>query len=125
MRGFGAPVRERFLQHLRDGLQRGEAFDAVGVNRRKGREYIATHPAFEADVLDGELDALELVRSSLFQSALSGSVPASKAWLALNADQPSGTRSGASAAPVDDGPDPFADLPNVEPIRKKSADEGR
>ena len=64
-------------------MQRGAAAEALDLARQKVREYIATHPAFEAEVEGAELDATEHVQEALYQAAVNGSVSAARTWLEL------------------------------------------
>lgn len=78
-----------FLGHMRAGMRRGAAAEAMGFTRRHVIEVIEGDPEFEADVIDAEDMATELVEEALFQSAVTGSVSAAKLWLELRKPKPS------------------------------------
>jgi hypothetical protein len=80
-KSFSKTVQEEFLDHLRNGMMRGAAAEAVGLQRKTVLDYIATHEAFEKDVLDAEGEAYEHVEEALYQAAISGNVSAAKMWL--------------------------------------------
>jgi hypothetical protein len=117
--GFQTEEQTLYLEHIRNGMQRGAAAEALGLDRRKVREYISTHSSFLEDVEAAELDAIEHVQEALYQAAINGSVSAARTWLELKGMAPEG---GAAAprAPTaprpSGGGDPFADLDNVEPL---------
>jgi hypothetical protein len=121
-RAFTKARRQEFLEHIRAGMQRGAAADALDLSRILVREYILSNKPFERLVLDAEVDATEHVQEALYQAAVSGSVAAAKTWLELHGH----TNPVAPRAHVPDLPpassEPFADLDNVsaiDPRRRK------
>ena len=98
-------------------MQRGAAAEALGLSRRKVREWIATHPAFEASVADAEVDAIEHVQEALYQAAINGSVSAARTWLEIKGAVAGPERQTGLVRPSPaPGGDPFADLDNVSPL---------
>ena len=75
LKGFGPANRAIYLEHVRNGMQRGAAAEACrSFLARKVREYIATHPAFEAEVEGAEIDATGArSKEALYQAAVNGS----------------------------------------------------
>jgi hypothetical protein len=80
---FNSAKRDEFLTHMRAGMQRGAAAEALGLTRMEVVAYIGAHEDYEAEVLDAEARASEHVMEALFQAAVSGHVPAGKLWLEL------------------------------------------
>jgi hypothetical protein len=70
-----------FLEHMRSGMRRGAAAEAMGYTRLDVIAFIRPHPDFESAVIDAEELATEHVEEALYQAAVSGSVPAAKLWL--------------------------------------------
>lgn len=116
LKGFGTQNREIFLEHIRNGMMRGAAAEALGLSRRKVREWINTHPAFEAAVLDAEVDAMEHVKEAVYQAAVNGSVSAAKTWFEINGMAAQAEQKGPVSSPAPRGGDPFSDLDNVSPL---------
>lgn len=112
--------RAEYLEHIRAGMRRGAAADAMGLNRRQVREYIEGDPEFEKAVLDGEVDATEHVEEALYQAAVSGNVSAAKTWLEMRGGKPAAPAAGRPPAPGDpDEDDGFAALDRVVPINRR------
>lgn len=78
---FTPELREQFLDHIRNGMRRGAAGEALGIERFVVLGYIADHPEFEARVLDSEDEAVEHIEEAIYQSAASGNFQAAKLWL--------------------------------------------
>lgn len=99
--------KAQFCEHMRSGMRRGAAAEAMGYERGQMLEWIAEDESFEADVLEAEGHATEHVEEALYQAAVSGSVPAAKLWLELR--QPSRPM---LPAVIESGPsvDPIAEL---------------
>lgn len=117
LKGFGPTIQQIYLEHIRNGMQRGAAAEALGLSRRKVREWILTHPAFEASVQDAETDAIEHVQEALYQAAINGSVSAARTWLEIKGAVAGPDRqTGPVRPPAAPGGDPFADLDNVSPL---------
>lgn len=125
MRAFSPAKREQYLQHIREGVQRGAAADLVQLDRLKVREFIAKNRPFRILVEDAEVDATEHVQEALYQAAVSGNVAASKAWLELRGvgaegrERKAASGGSASQGAAQGGDEPFGDLDNVSPIRRK------
>lgn len=123
MRGFTKPKQERFLQHIREGMRRGPAADQIGFDRIKIRDFIAADETFRKLVENAEIDATENVEEALYQAAISGSVPAAKAWIDLKGEKrekPPRAEKDVPPADEDDIPvdsDPWAELDNVQQLR--------
>lgn len=117
MKAFTQAKQTEFLEHIRAGMRRGAAADALALDRRGVREFILTHKDFEAAVLDAEVDANEHVEEALYQAAVSGNVAAAKTWLELTGSGDTSAK-GSSHTSVPTSDDSFADLDNVEPIRR-------
>lgn len=121
MRAFTVAKRAEFLEHIREGMMRGAAADALELDRRGVRAFILKNPEFEKAVLDAELDATEHVQEALYQAAVSGNVAAAKTWLELKGVGE--TRAvGRPATPAPAGPPgdrPFSDLDNVTPLDRR------
>jgi hypothetical protein len=83
MSTFNAERRAEFLTHMRNGMQRGAAAEAMELTRKEVIDYIGAHEDYEALVLDAEARATEHVQEALFQAAVSGHVHAAKLWLEL------------------------------------------
>lgn len=75
--------QEEFLEHMRNGMRRGAAANAMGLARKVVLDYISEHEDYETLVLDAEGEATEHVEEALYQAAVSGSVSAAKLWFAL------------------------------------------
>lgn len=80
---FTKAKQEVFLHHMRNGMRRGAAAEALDLTRKEVLDYIADHEEFEAQVLDAEGEATEHVEEALYQAAISGNVGACKMWLDL------------------------------------------
>ena len=80
---FDKKRREDFLTHMREGMQRGAAAEAMGLTRKQVIDYIGAHEDYEALVLDSEARASEHVQEALYQAAVSGHVHAAKLWLEM------------------------------------------
>jgi hypothetical protein len=107
---FAPAKQEEFLEKIREGVMRGAAATELALDRFEVRKYISEHPEFEARIEDAEVDATEHVKEALYGAAVSGSVPAAKAWLEMNGEE-FAERRGRPANPKPTGPfDPFADL---------------
>jgi len=107
---LGPEVQEQYLQKIREGVMRGAACDELGLVRRQMREFIAQNANFEAAIADAEIDATEHVKEALYNAAVSGSVPAAKAWLEMNGEE-FAERRGRPPNPKPSAPsDPFGDL---------------
>jgi hypothetical protein len=122
-RAFTRIKQAEFLEHLRAGMQRGAAADALGLSRIKVREYINTNKPYERLVLDAEVDATEHVQEALYQAAVSGSVAAAKTWLEIHPHTNPVAPLRPEPAPRPTSSDPFADLDNVaslDPRRRKA-----
>ena len=72
-----------FCDHMRAGMRRGAAAEAMGLQRASVLDEIAEDPEFEKAVLDAEGEASEHVEEAIYQAAVSGSVAAAKLWLDL------------------------------------------
>lgn len=116
LKGFGPANRDLFLEHIRNGMQRGAAAEALGLSRRRVREWIATHLDFLAAVEDAETDAIEHVQEALYQAAINGSVSAARTWLEIKGAVSSERQTGPVSPPAPRGGDPFSDLDNVSPL---------
>jgi hypothetical protein len=75
--------RAEFLEHMRNGMRRGAAANALGFSRGQVLEEIDDDEEFEARVVEAEGEASEHVEEALYQAAVSGSVAACKLWLSL------------------------------------------
>jgi len=75
--------REEFLEHMRNGMRRGAAANALGLSRGQVLEEIDDDEEFEALVVEAEGEATEHVEEALYQAAVSGSVAACKLWFSL------------------------------------------
>jgi hypothetical protein len=114
-----------YLEHVRNGMQRGAAAEALGLSRQKVREFIATHPDFAAEVEGAELDATEHVQEALYQAAVNGSVSAARTWLELRGMTAAPEQQKASVGPpAPRGGDPFSDLDNVSPLEARRRNRG-
>lgn len=130
MRGFTKPKQERYLQHIREGMRRGPASDQVEIDRIKMRDFIAADADFRKKLENAEIDATENVEEALYQAAISGSVPAAKAWIDLKGekrekpvraerDVPPADEDDESDAPSQDNP--WTELDNVAEFRRPGA----
>jgi hypothetical protein len=81
--------RDTFLEHMRAGMRRGAAAEAMGLSRREVLDEIAEDADLERDVLDAEGEATEHVEEAIYQAAVSGSVAAAKLWMDLRRPGPS------------------------------------
>jgi hypothetical protein len=75
--------QDEFLEHMRNGMRRGAAAEALGLTRMAALAFIAQEHEFRARVEDAEGLATEHVEEALYHAAVSGSVPAAKIWLDL------------------------------------------
>jgi hypothetical protein len=113
--------QDAYLAHIRAGMRRGAATDAVfgseDPERRKlMREYILSNPEFEEKVLDAEVEATEHVEEALYQAAISGNTAAAVKWLEMHGAQFAEHRGRPPKPASGDAPDEgdsFADLHNV------------
>jgi hypothetical protein len=80
------------------------------------RRFLEADEAFRLEVADAQQDSRELILESLFQSGLSGSVPAAWRWLQLTSEP---VASGRAAMNSDPEHDPLADLGDVVPLDPK------
>lgn len=74
-----------FLEHLRNGIRRGAAGYAMGLDRMTVMDFIAAegNEEFAKAVLDAEGEAHEHVDEAVWQAAVSGSVAAARLWYSL------------------------------------------
>jgi len=78
---FGKRRKQAYLDALRQGARRGAAAASVGVTRETVRLHRQKDPEFAKAEEQAEMEAHELVESSLFRAALSGNVTAAQVWL--------------------------------------------
>lgn len=78
---FGDEKREAYLDHLRNGLRRMAAADAVGVVYSTVWRAIDADPDFRSAVNQAEMRADEEVEDALYQAAIAGNVTAIQVWL--------------------------------------------
>jgi hypothetical protein len=78
---FTKKLQEQYLDHIRNGMRRGAAAEALKLPRKLVFDHIALHDDFEGKVIDAEGEALEHVEEALYQAAISGNVQACKMWL--------------------------------------------
>jgi hypothetical protein len=78
---FNAERKEAYLERLREGMRRGKAAQAVGVDRSTVWRAVQEDPEFAAAVDQAELDACEIIEDALFESAKKGNVTAQQVWL--------------------------------------------
>lgn len=81
MAQFGDDKREAFLGHLRNGVRRMAAAEAVGVVYSTVWRAMDGDPAFKSAVNDAEMRADEEIEDALYQAALAGNVTAIQVWL--------------------------------------------
>ena len=110
------PQQERYLQFLREGNERGLAADLVfGTDnpmiRMRVREFIDRTPEFEERVLDAEVEAGELVKKKMFDTAMGGNVTAMRSYLELKGAAEFPERRGRPRKPEPEPPEgAFDDL---------------
>jgi len=73
---FDSTRREKYLEHLREGMRRGAAAEAIGICRTAIYQYRKKNESFAEEETLAELDACEVVEDALFQAAQSGNVTA-------------------------------------------------
>lgn len=78
---FSQEKKEAYLEHLRQGLRRGEAATSIGMTRHGVAYHYYRDPEFMAQIEQAELDACEKVESALFKAACDGNVIACQVWL--------------------------------------------
>lgn len=78
---FTIEKKQAYLVHLREGMRRGAAAQAVGVNRETVRRHYNRYESFRKAIEDAEMDANEPVEDALYEAALSGNVVACQVWL--------------------------------------------
>jgi hypothetical protein len=78
---FNAKRQALYLAELAAGKRRGEAAEAVGVDRTTVYKHRLENPEFAVLESQAEVDACDEVEDALRQAALSGNVPAALAWL--------------------------------------------
>ena len=82
---FGAPIRERYLAELANGMNKGDAAANVGVSRELVRLYRLHDPPFIEREADAIQDSIEVksdkVEDALHEAAISGNVTAQQVWL--------------------------------------------
>jgi hypothetical protein len=78
---FGQARRRRYLNALREGSSKTSAAAAAGVSYEMVRLYRKHSPFFADDELGAELYAVGNVEDSLYQTSVSGNVPAIKYYL--------------------------------------------
>lgn len=76
-----ADEEEQFLEHMRAGMRRGAAAEAMGRTRWDVVGYIKRNEGFEARVQEAEEHAVEHVEEAVYQAASSGHIAAAKMWL--------------------------------------------
>lgn len=81
--------RDEFIGHMRNGMRRGAAAEAMGLSRMAVMCFIADDDEFRAAVEDAEGQATEHVEEALYQAAVSGNVTAAKIWLERRVPAPS------------------------------------
>jgi hypothetical protein len=118
MKAFTEAKREQFLIELRRGVRRGAAAELVDLPRIDVLDFIDGNEAFRRLVEDAELEATELVEEALWNAAVSGNVPAAKAWLEMKGKMPTVPAQGQKSEPQPRA-NPFAELDNVTPIQRR------
>lgn len=79
---FDEIKREAYLQHLRDGMRRGKASEAVGVTRALVCDYKLQYPEFAIEESKAEMEANEHIVNALFDAAtVDRNVTAIQVWL--------------------------------------------
>lgn len=73
---FDEDARELFLGGLREGLTRGAAASAAGVNSGTVRRHMVKDEKLQELATQAELEAIGVVESALYQKAKKGSVRA-------------------------------------------------
>jgi hypothetical protein len=106
---FTKAKQEEFLEHMRQGMRRGAAAYAIGLERKLVLDFILDHEDFEARVLDAEGEATEHVEEAIYQAAVSGSVPAAKLWMDMRKPKRSPLPSLMEDPSTDMGEDGFTD----------------
>jgi hypothetical protein len=74
-----------FTEHMRAGMRRGAAAEAMGFARVDVLNQITEDEHFEAAVCEAEGHAVEHVEEAVYQAAVSGSMTAAKLWFELRA----------------------------------------
>ena len=73
---FDESKRDEYLDHLRNGKNRGAAASAVGIHRTTIHDYLAASPDFAHECKVAENDAIAEVEDVLRETALSGNTTA-------------------------------------------------
>lgn len=106
---FTDETQEAYLDLLREGKRRGQAAREVGIHRSTIADYRKLDAAFAAEERLAEMDAIEAVEESLYQTALAGNVTAQQVFLYNRAPDRWADRRNVQMTGAGGGPIEYAD----------------